>query len=156
MRTHMKCWTRTCQHVAHNEIAAPKGVSSRIELFEVRMTGNVAEVRPSMAASSSFNRLSMNWRSRSERLVLSNLRYRLMLLPCARILATFGSIIGRLLVDIKNRSNVLGNPIVPLFGLFNPKRSILILKLRTLTAESRHSAAICKRIHINPPTNNPN
>jgi hypothetical protein len=43
---------------------------------------------------------------------------------------------------------VLGNQIFPLFGLFNPKRSILILKLRTLTAESRHGTRMCNHIHI--------
>ena len=69
--------------------------ASGIALLEVKVIGNLVEARPSMATFSSFNRRSMNWRSRSERLVLSNLRYRLMLLPCARRLATFRSIIGR-------------------------------------------------------------
>jgi hypothetical protein len=49
---------------------------------------------------------------------------------------------------------ILRNQILPLFGLLNPKRRIYIFELRALAAESRHGTAMCKHIHISPPTNN--
>ena len=113
-----------------------EGGASSVGLLEVRVIENLVEARCSIANFSSFNRRSINWRSRSERLVLSNLRYRLMLLPCARRLATFRSIIGRPLIDINNRSNMLGNQVIPVFDLFDPKRGILIFTLRAVTAET--------------------
>src|ERR1039458_4698488 len=73
-------------------------------------------------------------------------------LPCARRPATFRSIIGRPLSldSLGCRIEYWANQVVPLFGVFNPKQSILMLKLRTLTAESRHGTTIRNHIHIGP------
>jgi hypothetical protein len=48
---------------------------------------------------------------------------------------------------MNNRSNILGNQVIPLFDLFDPKRGILILTLRTVIAET-HRYTFFKSVRL--------
>ena len=66
----------------------------------LRVTGKVDTARPFIADFSLFMRISMNWRSIAERLVLSSRRYRLMLFRCVRRRTNFSSIIAVIPFDV--------------------------------------------------------